>query len=252
MVGTYSRITVILGTAVAVWGCGAGVRDRSETSSPDVVHAEDSDETSGKGTTAKLQDATPETLYQAAIQDAAVASTDEVFPLKAPTGDRVTVLTWVSDKYLSSYPVGSRTTLSWGNVWVTLVPEVQEKCRQYSDVDLRLRLQQLLGLPPKEESRTFVVMEAKVGDLFRPCIEPDVHAAKCTVTGSTTDAAHALFYANQTAISYTTPGGYPWTRLGYTFDWNPDTSEYGASEYVLREGAVVTVKSLVSTAEYCR
>ena len=64
--------------------------------------------------------------------------------------------------------------------------------------------------------------------------------------------ANKAWFAEQVNSRYQDPNGYPWTRLGYTFDWNPETPRYGASEYVIRKGSAVTVKTRTSTAEYCR
>jgi hypothetical protein len=45
--------------------------------------------------------------------------------------------------------------------------------------------------------------------------------------------------------------GYPWTRMGYTYNWKPGADRYGASEYVLRKNAVVTINQVVPYREYC-
>jgi hypothetical protein len=45
--------------------------------------------------------------------------------------------------------------------------------------------------------------------------------------------------------------GYPWTRLGYTYNWRPGTDKYGASEYVVRKGATVNVLDVIPYQQYC-
>ena len=192
------------------------------------------------------------TRYAAAVRDAAVAEAEEIHTLRPVSGDAAVVLTWVDKAYAESYPVGGEVTLSWGDVWVTLVPDVHDKCVAFPEGKKRLRIQQLLGLPPKDEERVFVVLETDTGHLFRPCIAPDIATDKCPATGKAATAAHAEFFANQTALSYTQPGGYPWTRLGYTYDWNPSTPEFGVSEYVIRKGTTVRVTAVFETASYCR
>ncbi len=62
---------------------------------------------------------------------------------------------------------------------------------------------------------------------------------------------HAVFFANQKISSYKVKG-YPWTRLGYTYDWNPNTTDYGASEYVIKKNSKVEIVSIISTEAYCR
>ena len=43
---------------------------------------------------------------------------------------------------------------------------------------------------------------------------------------------------NRAATIYTTSPPYPWTQLGYTYDWHPaNTSAIGLSEYVLMQNA---------------
>jgi hypothetical protein len=56
------------------------------------------------------------------------------------------------------------------------------------------------------------------------------------------DSVHAASYGDN---------GYPWTRLGYTYDWHPDTPETGLSEYVIPQGSTVEVHANVETREYC-
>ncbi|MBK8453511.1 MAG: hypothetical protein WAQ53_14365 [Thiofilum sp.] len=45
--------------------------------------------------------------------------------------------------------------------------------------------------------------------------------------------------------------GYPWTRLGYTYDWGKPNNPIGFSEFVIDKGAKVEVKSVTTTAKYC-
>ncbi len=44
--------------------------------------------------------------------------------------------------------------------------------------------------------------------------------------------------------------GYPWTRLGYTYDWGNPESEVGLSEFVIEAGATVKIHSVSGTADY--
>jgi hypothetical protein len=45
---------------------------------------------------------------------------------------------------------------------------------------------------------------------------------------------------------------YPWTALGYTYDWAPSAPGHvGDSEFVAPQGTPVTVRAVVPTAEYC-
>ena len=46
------------------------------------------------------------------------------------------------------------------------------------------------------------------------------------------------------------PERFPWTRLGYTYDWGNPVSHVGLSEYVLKQGSIVTVKSVMPVTDY--
>ncbi len=72
---------------------------------------------------------------------------------------------------------------------------------------------------------------------------------------------HRDFFFGQYYNSYgvSLPTQYPWTSLGYTFDWawgpvglnGAGFMVYGESEYVIPKGARITVKGVYATAEYC-
>ena len=43
---------------------------------------------------------------------------------------------------------------------------------------------------------------------------------------------------------------YPWTRLGYTYDWADNGSEYGLSEFLVLKDAQVDVEYTKTTDEF--
>ena len=43
---------------------------------------------------------------------------------------------------------------------------------------------------------------------------------------------------------------YPWTRLGYTYDWAAGGSDYGLSEFLVRKDAVAQVEFTMSTDDF--
>ena len=149
-----------------------------------------------------------------------------------------------------------------GDVWVTVVPEVQEVCAAFADADdLDTRLRQLIGLPPDHPVTHLVEMTVQVSDVFRPSADGDADTTlPCDDPASTScgnafpedaDADHIAWMANNSLYSYETPGGYPWTRLGYTYNWRPGEDRYGASEFVVAEGAEVTVDRVLDARSYC-
>ncbi len=110
------------------------------------------------------------------IYRSAVFEPSSVHPLLVvPAGaEKVSVVTWTGKQTAEKfYPLGE--TAVGVDVWVTLAPQVRRLCETYPSAPdaLRLRLQQLLGLPAKDEERVFVEMQARVSDIFRPCPDPD-------------------------------------------------------------------------------
>ncbi|MBI1208670.1 MAG: hypothetical protein GC191_15470 [Azospirillum sp.] len=196
--------------------------------------------------------------YQAAIEDAAIAEPSEVHelvPLPAPTA---TVVSWADPKY---YKLGPATDLGI-NLWVTVAPQVQTQCRSFDSDDKTARIEQLLGLAGgKGHGRAFITLEVAAKDVFRPCPDTRTDSVTCPILPpSAAPPGVALeqwlrdsqFVLNQILSSYRKPDGYPFTRLGYTYDWGPDSAAHvGASEYVLRKGSSYTVLSIDATESFC-
>ncbi len=187
--------------------------------------------------------------YEAAISDAAVVEPGEATALQPVAGERAVVVTWVATKYADSYVSGQEVTLAWGETWVTRDGQVKVVCTGVADP--QLRVEQLLGLPPNGPERAFVTLDVTTADLFRPCADPDISHTSCgeRFPDNTADA-HRVWYADQTAGAYRA-GGYPWTRLGYTYDWSDSSGEVGLEELVIRRGATAKVLGVVGTAAYC-
>jgi hypothetical protein len=46
---------------------------------------------------------------------------------------------------------------------------------------------------------------------------------------------------------------YPWTQLGYTYDWNPkNKSHRGLSEFVIGKNKTIYVNKVYTTEEYLK
>jgi hypothetical protein len=163
---------------------------------------------------------------------------------------------------------------------------------------LELRLRQRLGLPLKGNYDSFVEFKVDPKTLFRPCNaltgddpcapissqeldairadfkNPVSEQDKQTLTsgnnanGSSPGAAKADLdpTTKQKAgwllakyyESYSSSPAYPWTSLGYTFDWAPkedgsdDFARFGESEFVVRaKTPIIQFVSAPDTAAYC-
>ena len=208
---------------------------------------------------------TVEERYQLAIQDAQVAEPNEIrrnlVPIVETNNDliwqeeagrrRVLMSTWTSWDGYRGYE-GTDIDLT-REVWVTPAPFVQNFCRnaKMSGQDLVLRMEQLLGLPPNDGKTIFVEMWVSPADLFRPAPDSEITDTEAQLDfPAGTSAEYIDWFNNLMATSYGNDG-YPWTRLGYTYDWAADSDEEGVSEYVIRSGASVGIASVSDTFSYC-
>ncbi|WKE64135.1 hypothetical protein PVT67_10545 [Gallaecimonas kandeliae] len=200
------------------------------------------------GACANLQ-SSPQDGYQAAIADAAVIEPGEAMPLAPIPQGKVLVVTW--SKYPASFPTGQDVQLSWGETWVTLDGAVRGFCKGYQDKTAQT--QRLLGLPVVAgEQRSFVTLEVDREELFRPCANPSLDQSQCGPDfPKDVSPAYRAWFAGQTAASYQEKG-FPWTRLGYTYNYNAGASEVGPTELVLPKGSSAKVVAVVETAQYCR
>ncbi|MFN8443765.1 MAG: hypothetical protein U0175_23505 [Caldilineaceae bacterium] len=217
---------------------------------------------------------TPQELYAAALQDAKVAEPDEIYDgLTAITPDndaltwqsdsgRVLMATWTSWNGYDSL-VGQETQLG-REVWVTAVPQFQSFCQSYqptADMPVTLRMEALLGLPPNNGKTRVVAMWVNPADMFRPSPDGEIDDTVAELEIPSPDhfpsqqdyEFHRDWYNLQLSLdNYDDPSkGYPWTRLGYTYDWGNPESEIGLSEFVVAAKSTVAIEKVYSTEEYC-
>ena len=179
------------------------------------------------------------------------------------------------------------------NSWVSVVPELKNLLGKSTTL---LRVAQSLGLPPPTTTQTLentCILELYVSpsDLFRPSADPEVsdHEAElafpadgfrkyddtlliysempcdpnycdsCTGSGKCGMTSYRKWYNNRRTYVYSQTAvnsPYPWTALGYTYDWgNPTPPHFGVSEFVINSGASgisVFIKSCTWTGDYFR
>ncbi len=225
------------------------------------------------GGTDSVTDSSPDALYRAAIADARTAEPSEITTSLTPlvphndslvwrtTADstrQVLVVTWGGSATLPNATAGDSVTADQ-DVWVTAVPAIKQFCRTLdrTDTSVQRRLAQRLGLPPDANYDRFVELWVRPQDLVRPCPDPEVTDRECELSTPAPEAhvqvseAHQSWFQDLRRTSYS-PEGYPFTGLGYTYDWNPNTDEIGPSEFVLRPGEGADVEATYTTAAYCR
>lgn len=222
--------------------------------------------------------------YQQAIFAAMSPSSAEVsqtlFKFDRPT----VFVTWTKSKWISSFqPKGRNERPRAGaDIWVTDASSMKRFCQDFvrshpGDADaLNLRLNQRLGLPPDAVNDTFIEIladPANPGGMFRPCREayarldgstcgaPKEFPKESEVWGEKPQTGRSAELKEWTLrkyySSYASASPYPWTELGYTFDWShaEDGSgefvRFGQTEFVIPKGDPVKFVSAVPTLAYC-
>jgi len=211
-----------------------------------------------------LPQLTLEQTYKNAIEDSMVAKSCEVYSSLTPVvesnqdliwqgeNENKSVLVVVFTKYASSYTVGDVVNTTWGETWVTLAPEIQTYFQNNvnHDSNLTLRTLQLLGLPPNSGNTYFVELWVQPQMLFRPTPDNEITDTVAQLDFPASATAEYKDWFNGNIIYSYYPERFPWTRLGYTYDWGNSDSHVGLSEYVLKHGSLVTVKSVSSINDY--
>jgi hypothetical protein len=212
-------------------------------------------------------DAQLQAAYRNAVADAQIAEPDEICgDLEAivyynpdltwegqPGDSPVLLLTWTGwDGYNDRT---DETMTASRDIWTIIPKQLKDFCEQNRSLTgdrLVLRLEELYGLPPHDGKKWLVEIWANPDDVFRPSPDPDItdHEAELDFPGWV-DAQYRDWFNTLRSKSYG-ENGYPWTRLGYTYDWGNPKSEVGLSEFIIRAGATMQIHSVSGTLEYCR
>lgn len=204
--------------------------------------------------------------YLAAVADASVATPAEISDhltaivaynpnLKwegTPGASRVK-MTAFTRTYYDNY-VGQQYNMSFGDLWVTVAPELRQFFQAQAQAPSASRVEQLLGMPLGTGYNRIVEFWVNPSDLFRPSPDPEITDSVAQLdfpTGAYTSVPQAYkdwFQANQDK-SFRSATPYPWTMLGYTYDWG-SANHVGLSEFVIRQGATVGVASVYTLQDY--
>lgn len=218
---------------------------------------------------ANAQEVTLQQRYDQAIKRAKEGLLPSMPLMPVPSdASTVRVVTWTSERA----DIGNATDkadhrLATGDIWVSLLSEIQGRCIGFSDEerkDLPVRIKQLLGLPPSfngGKAGGFAILEVKADggrDLFRPCMNPDPTQTSCAAppprTAYNASVPHVQWMAKVVEDSYEKKppaDRFPWTQLGYTYDWAAPAAPYGVSEYIVRTGAIVKQLGWQPLEEFC-
>lgn len=219
---------------------------------------------------------TMEMLYDQSITDAMVADSSEVIDTLWPVKPDNQQLQWKTIngqsyvlaatfmRFPGSYPAGDSISNTWGESWVFIPAQMKGKLGPglNPSSDTIQRICQLLGLPPRNGRSNTHIAEIWVRpeQLVRPAGNPAINttSAGAALVGNTTawysnwfngNIIYSYYHTLQSATDY----HYPWTRLGYTYDWAPDaSSEVGLSEYVLQPSSGIWVEKVQTAGDFFR
>lgn len=177
--------------------------------------------------------------------------------------DYVLVVTWKAAKDTVWYKNGADGFYNTGKyqLFVTVAPDLQAwySSHKAESRDLDLRLKQLLGLPPDVTKECFVEFWVRPQDLIRPCIDAEVNDNACeyfneSIFNDPEKAAQQAWLLKQARDSYRSPvlyQQYPFTQLGYTYDWSPKSPNHvGLSEFVIGANKKIVIGKIYKTVEY--
>lgn len=204
---------------------------------------------------------TNEELYAMAVRDAAIAEEHEIKPLVSLTKQdplvtwddqgRVLLCTWHS--YPDSYPEGETVTAEWGYIWTYTDKELATHAGELAkSEDAVMRMRQLISINPNKTHSTVTGLWVNPSDVIRPAYQPDAAKGSMTTAFPKGEEIEESFLSwfNQNILDSYYYGNYPWTRLGYTYDWADNGKEYGLTEFLIKKGAQVEVAFTETTSEF--
>ncbi|MDE7121499.1 MAG: hypothetical protein K2O42_04995 [Oscillospiraceae bacterium] len=197
-------------------------------------------------------------LYESAIRDTAFADPDEILPLVSLTESdpmttwqdgKVLLLTW--HNYPDSYPEGETVSIAWGPVWTFTEQELLSYGKELHNADApEMRFKQIIGFAPDSQHSTVTGFWVDPKNVKRPAYQSNPTIGDMTTDfGENTDEEYKNWFDENILWSYYY-GAYPWTRLGYTYDWADNGTEYGMTEFIVENHAEVTVAFTETTDEF--
>ena len=264
------RALLIIGCFLAITGCAMESK-RTGAARPAAAHAK---QMAPKPT---LNDIAFKASNTNATMVSKALAHDKLFPIndantklvwKDPATRRMLKVASLMDQksFDKNYKGVKQVTTAHGwQAWVSAAPQVQEFCRStgLSGDPLKLRLKQWLGLAPSRDYAIFAEFWVDRDDLIRPCPDPEVTDTRCNIAFETRDGMpvnpkvkgmpdYLKFFQDRLYKGAYGPGGDPWTRLGYTYDWNPATPIFGGSEYIIKPNVTFEVIGGTLIEDYCK
>ncbi|MGN1060527.1 MAG: hypothetical protein ACI4QN_02225 [Candidatus Coproplasma sp.] len=198
--------------------------------------------------------------YNAAVKDAMIAEESEIKELVTLTENdemvswkdgKVLLLTF--HKYPDSYVEGETTVTGSWYMWTVTDKEMIAWFAKYGDtvVDWSVAFNQLLGMPLSSANTHVSAVWVDVNSVIRPAYQPDPtkQLTASDLNGNSLGEYKEWFNSNILISYYSSWGQYPWTRLGYTYNWGGD-NEYGLTEFLVLKNSTITVEFTKTVEEF--
>ncbi len=211
-------------------------------------------------------------LYQKSIENSMSPSTEKIYAnlvsitaqnnnliRKRINGEEyILMVTWKQEiSYYEKYLDSAHYNTGNYPIWVTTAPELVQRMKKEKTKSVNLRLKQLLGLPPNAIYSYFIEFWVKPQDLFRPCPDSEITDNKCDLCFPENTDTSYMAWVNENRVSRyyqcRIDEKYPWTQLGYTYDWNPkNKSHVGLSEFVIGKNKNIVINAIYTTEDYLK
>ena len=214
--------------------------------------------------------------YMAAVEDAEVATAEEMDPDLAAiiSPEESPQIEWLERDGRTFVLVGSAMTeedsrywesgqadmfllddrLPWVTLPYDLTDHLKADVRQTDDHGIEMRVIQMLGLPPDCGYDHIVLFWAEKDSLFRPTPDPEIHDSEVLLDfRDDVDPRYRAWFEDYSRTAYHSDTPYPWTRLGYTYDWHSGSpSATGPAEFIVRPSTRVIVRDILSVPDWYR
>ena len=207
-------------------------------------------------------ESTLQKTYMDSVQKAALHEVKPAELIAIPSGQPYVIMTtWTNE----NIPTGPYTLTE--DTWVTITKQMQNACRKFPKNQVEEKIEELLGMPPMKSYQGWHLVTMQVPNqqanmsgstesagIFRPCVSTDsIRANQCSFTADQTNSAYNAWTLNLMADEFTIADPYPWSGLGYTYNWDPQAkSIVGISEFLVTKGTKVQVLKSESASEYCK
>lgn len=202
------------------------------------------------------------TAYQKAVVRAAMHELPSANLLKlSESKRRINMVTWTNQ----SYHKGNHVLQD--DIWFVQKNQLKKLCKHSSKKITPSKIEQLLGMPPLSNYRGWHLVVMKVPNqqavlslrshftpgVFRPCFSTDsIRQSYCTYQPDMNLPRYDAWVLMLSLTQFRLKGGYPWTGLGYTYNWDPQAkSIIGLSEFIVTRGTEVTILGSQTPNQFC-